>query len=811
MSIVHVERKKSEGGEEQYKVEETPMAPPWGVEATLSVVGKSLPRVEGDLKVTGRAEYAYDVRLSGQIYAKVLRSPHPHARITRIDTTKAEALPGVRAVLSRATTPDVTWFQDTYLFDETVRYIGEEVAAVAADSEEIAEDALRLIEVEYEVLPFVLDPEAALKPSAPKLHKDGNVAGEVTEYERGDVAASMGHADVVIEQTYVTQAALHNCLEPHGCTATWEGDRLTIWDSTQSIFDVRQTVAERLGLPEHHVRVIKQFMGGGFGSKQIAWKHTGIAALLSKQSGRPVQLMLDREAENLASGNRNPTRQRVRLGAKLDGTLVFIECDAIMAVGGFMVGGEASDVDGAYQTLYRCSNVKTRQTPVYTNSGPAVAFRAPGYVEGAFALESAMDELARALKMDPLELRLKNYSETDQTADKPYSSPQGLRRCYEAVASTFGWAAARAGTADQSDRPATGTKRRGIGFAGHDWIGGAGHPPGYAWVKLNSDGTADIVAGTHDIGTGSRTGLLQIAAEELGLPFENLALHLGDTAYGPYAPVSSGSATQATIGPAIQAAALDAKRQLFEVAAPMLEVAPHDLDLRDGNVFVKGQPGRKMAVADVLGKIDPHMIQGHGSRGPNPEDKTIHTFGAQAVEVEVDVETGEVTILRVVAAHDCGRIVNPMMVESQVIGAVTQGIGFALTEERLVDMGRGFVVNANLENYLVPTILDVPPITNVPVDLPDTVANPTGAKGIGESPLVPTAPAIANAVFDAIGVRIRQTPLSRQRVLAALGELQVAGGNGTHWSQPSPLAESAGQRTTPRPPAARRAPQGDRR
>jgi len=323
------------------------------------------------------------------------------------------------------------------------------------------------------------------------------------------------------------------------------------------------------------------------------------------------------------------------------------------------------------------------------------------------------------------------------------------------------------------------------------------------------------VAGTHDIGTGSRTGLLQVAAEELGLPFEKVALHIGDTAYGPYAPVSSGSATQATIGPAIQAAALDATRQLFEVAAPMLEVSPHDLELRNGEVMVTGQPTRKMAVADILAKIDPHMIQGHGSRGPNPEDKTIHTFGAQAAEVEVDVETGEVTIIRVVAAHDCGRIVNPMMVESQVIGAVTQGIGFALTEERLVDMGRGFVVNANLENYLVPTMLDIPPITNVPVDMPDPVANPTGAKGIGESPLIPTAPAIANAVYDAIGVRIRQTPLSRNRVLAALGELEatglVSGASAARSTQAPPTTGSVTTEASTDEAAAENARQGGRR
>jgi xanthine dehydrogenase YagR molybdenum-binding subunit len=568
---------------------------------------------------------------------------------------------------------------------------------------------------------------------------------------------------------------------------------------------VRDEVATRLGLPKHHVRVVKQFMGGGFGRKQIAWKHTGIAALLSKWAGRPVQLMLDREAENLASGNRNPTRQRLRIGARRDGTLVFIEADIVQAAGAYMVGGEAADVDGPYQTLYRCPNVKTRQTPGYTNTGPAVAFRAPGYVEGAFALESAMDELARALEMDPLALRLKNYAETDQKAGKPYSSTNGLRRCYEAVAETFAWQAARARGPVES-----GPKRRGVGFAGHDWIGGAGHPPGYAWVKLNNDGTADIVAGTHDIGTGSRTGLLQVAAEELGLPFEKLAPHLGDTAYGPYAPVSSGSATQATIGPAIQAAAAAAKRQLLQAAAPMLEVAPHDLEVRDGHVRVKGQPGRQLAVSEVLAKIDPHMIQGHGSRGPNPSDKTIHTFGAQAVEVEVDVETGEVTPLRVVAAHDCGRIVNPLMVDSQVVGGVTQGIGFALTEERLVDVGRGVVVNANLEDYLVPTVLDVPAIVNARVDLPDPVANPTGAKGIGEPPLVPTAPAIANAVYDAVGVRIRQTPLTRQRVLTALAEQQLNGVTGADQhdrraSEPS----SAPSRAVPA--AARAARKGGRR
>ncbi|MDQ4078581.1 MAG: xanthine dehydrogenase family protein molybdopterin-binding subunit [Chloroflexota bacterium] len=765
MPIEHIEKLRGEGGKEEIEVVETSDLAPWGEEANFTVVGTPHPRVEGEEKVTGRARYAYDVRLPGQLYARVLRSPHPHARIRRIDTSRAEALPGVHAVLSSANAPKIEWYKNSKLFDTTVRFVGEEVAAVAAETEEIALDALRLIEVEYEPLPFVVDMEAALQPDAPEVHEGGNLVGEPKTYERGDPEAGFREADVIIDEVYTTQTALHNCLEPHGCTAFWEGDHLTMWESTQGVFEVREQVAEKLRLPEHHVRVIKHYMGGGFGSKQIAWKHTVIAALLSKESGRPVQLMLDRKAENLASGNRNATRQRVRIGAKRDGTLTAISADIKLAVGAYMVGGEASNVSGTFQRLYRCPNVRTEQVGVYINAGPSVAFRAPGYVEGAFGLESAMDELARALEMDPLELRLRNYAERDQKKEQPYTTPDSLRLCYERATEAFGWR-------DYQRPPARGSKRRGIGLAAHDW-GGAGHPPGYAWVKLNSDGTADVITGTQDIGTGTRTGLTQVAAEELGLPIDRVTLYLGDTARGPYSPVSAGSATQATIGPAVRAAAADAKRQLIEVAAKVLEEPPERLQVRNGKVFVEEEPENSVSVEEVTGRIAPRMIQGRGSRGPNPEDKSVRTFGAQCVEVEVDVESGEVAILRIVASHDCGRIINPTMVYSQVIGAVTQGIGFALTEERVVDDESGVVLNPNLEEYKVPTVADVPPITHAEVNLPDLEANPTGAKGIGEPPLVPTAPAIASAVFDAVGVRLRHAPLSRRRLVAALTGLEI--------------------------------------
>jgi CO/xanthine dehydrogenase Mo-binding subunit len=347
-----------------------------------------------------------------------------------------------------------------------------------------------------------------LAPDAPEVHADGNIAGEPKTYERGDPDAGLREADVTIDATYATASALHNAFEAHGCTAFWEGDSLTLWDSTQAIFVVRQQVAEKLGLPESRVRVIKHHMGGGFGAKQIAWKHDVIASLLSKRAGRPVQLMLDREEENLAAGNRNPTRQRVRLGARRDGALTAIVAEIHQSSGAYRTGGEASNVSGTYQTLYACPNVRTEQVAVYTNTGPAVAFRAPGHVEAAFALEQAMDELARALEMDPVELRRKNYSEVDQLEGKPFTLPQGLRLGYDRVTEAFGWGDAP--SPSSSDR-----KRRGVGFAAHDWSGGTGHPPGYAWIELNADGTADVITGTQDIGTGTRTGLAQVAAEEL--------------------------------------------------------------------------------------------------------------------------------------------------------------------------------------------------------------------------------------------------------------------------------------------------------
>ena len=548
-------------------------------------------RLEGVDKVTGRARYSADVRLPGMLWARVLRSPHPHARIRKIRTAPARALPGVYAVLACDNAPDIAWYDHGRLFDRTVRFVGDEVAAVAAESEAIAARALALIEVEYEPLPFVLELGRALAPDAPPIHGgEHNLVAEPTIDQRGNVRRGMREAELIIDRVYTTQIAHHTCLEPHGCVAAWDGTTLTLYASTQGIGALREEVAEKLGMDARSVRIVTEHMGGGFGSKQVAWKHDVIAALLAKEARRPVHLMLDREAESIAAGNRNATRQHVRIGAKRDGTLTAIAAEIDIQIGAYRAGGEGSIVDGVYHSTYACRNVRTEQSVVYTNTGPAIAFRAPGYVEGAFALESAMDELARALSIDPIELRLRNYTELDQRKRKPYTLPEGLRACYANVSRVFGWTS-------YVRPPATGPKRRGIGFAAHDWVGGGGYPPGKARVALGEDGRFRLETGAQDIGTGTRTALAQICAAALGIGVDQIDVIIGDTDVELPAPVSSGSATLATLGPAVQSAADQAKALVLDAAATVLQRPADTLALASGRVI--GPEGVEIALAEL--------------------------------------------------------------------------------------------------------------------------------------------------------------------------------------------------------------------
>ncbi|MFU8817170.1 MAG: xanthine dehydrogenase family protein molybdopterin-binding subunit [Pseudomonadales bacterium] len=748
------------------------LLPAW--ETAGHAAGRAHVRVEARAKVTGAARYSGDVRLPGQLHAGILRSRVAHGVVADIDTTAAQAMNGVHAVLCHRTAPDIAW-QRSRLFDPHVRFVRDEVAAVAAESPQQVEDALEAIRVTYQRLPHVLDADAAEAEGAPHLYADGNHREDVQRYQRGDVTQGFAEADVVVDQIFTTQAALHNCMETHGCTAAWQDGQLTLWESTQGVYDIRDEVARHLGLPASAVRVITEHMGGGFGSKLVMWKHSLIAALLARTARRPVQLMLDRRAENLAAGNRNPSRQHVRLGARYDGTLTAIDMTAVAAVGANAVGGESSNVSGIYERLYRCDNVRTEQRAVHTNLGPSCAFRAPGFVEGAFALESAMDALSRELDMDPVALRLANYTGEDQVRGLPYSNPDGLRGCYQRAVEAF-----RSPDAPHLKLPPRGI-RRGIGVAAHDW-GGGGHPPAYAWAKLNGDGSLEVVTGTQDIGTGTRTALTQIAAEELGVAMDRVTLRLGDSAAGPFSPVSGGSATLATLGPAVRAAVADLGARLTAAVAADKGVAATELVRGQGEIrrvtgssAGSGDDSGPWSLAELARSLAPRMITGEGRRSANPADCSVRTFGVHIVEVAVNVETGEITVERVVAAHDCGRVINPLLVDSQIMGGVIQGLGFALLEQRVVDDDSGVPLGSNLEDYLLPTMADVPEIRRAGASDPDPGANAIAAKGIGEPPMIPLAPALANAVYDAIGVRINDTPITRARVLGALA--RIGGGD----------------------------------
>ncbi len=761
-------------GRTETKVVELPAFEPaaWDDTAELTVVGARVARMDALEKVTGQARYTTDVRLAGLLHSVLLRAPIARGRVVTLDLEGALALPGVRGALLMEDLPGVR-HDGVQLLDRTIYYAGQAVAAICADTQDAAERALRAVQVEYETTSHAVTSEDALANGAPAVRSSGNTSRNSPRiFSRGDVDAGFRAADVTITREYRTQVALHTALEPHATVASWEGDHLTVWESTQGIFGVRNDLAEAFKVPLHRVRVIKDYMGGGFGAKNGAQKQTYLAAALARKLGRPVRCVLDREGEQVDSGNRSASIQRVRIGATRDGTLTATTVDATIPLG---IGGWQAGVAKIYHELYACPNVHSSETFVFINAGPMTSFRAPGHVEGAFGLECAMDALARELQMDPLELRRKNYAERDQEKARRYSDKR-LEDCYRLGAERFEWshgrraADARRGSASrpQSTVRSRGRLRRGVGMASLIWSAGGG-PPAYATVRLNPDGTVEVLTGSQDLGTGSRTVLAQIAAESIGARIEDVRTVLGDTEGLPYTGNSWGSMTTASVGPAVRVAALDARSRLLEAAAALLMTrdsapTPDDLDVRDSVITVRGTD-RTITFADVGDKLGDVMIIGQGSRGPNPDGAAICAFGAQFVEVEVDTETGIVRVLRVVSAHDSGRIVNPTLAESQIEGGVLQGIGYALFEERVMDRSLGIQLNPTMHDYKVPTIADTPRIDVVLVDAPDVTANHTGVKGLAEPPIIPTAPAIANAVADALGVEPTEIPLTPWRVL----------------------------------------------
>ena len=725
---------------------------PWGDSAELGIVGARVPRMDAPERVSGRARYTADIARPGMLHAFILRSTIARGMIRAIDLAPARAMPGVFDVMGPGDAPD-----GTRLFGREIFYAGQPVAAVCGETERAARNAARAIAVEYDALPFAVTFADATAKNAPKVRAKGNVMENAPlVMSRGDVDAGLKAADVVIRREYRTPVQLHTALEPHGAAAEWEGDRLTVWESTQGIFRVRENLAKALGVPISKVRVIKDYMGGGFGAKNSAGPHTYVAALFAKRQGRAVRCINDREAEQTDSGNRPSSVQRVTIAAKKDGTLtaIFASIDVPLGISGWE-GGPGQ----IYHEMYACPNVRTEETFAYVNASGMAAFRGPGYVEGAFGLESAMNALARELKLDPIALRVKNFTKREPRQNRPYSG-NNLLRCYTEGADAFGWST-------ENRKPTTENhKLAGKGVAAQVWPTGGG-PPAYALVRLNPDATIDVLSGTQDLGTGARTVLSQLAAEALGARLSDVRAIIGDTERLPYTGNSWGSMTTASVGPAVRMAAEDARNQLVEAAAAMLGAKPGDLESRDSRIVVR-DTDRSMTFAEVTKKLGNVMIMGKGSRGPNPADTAIMTFGAQFAEVEVDVDTGVVRVTRFVAAHDAGRIINPTLAESQLEGGIIQGIGYALFEERILDPSLGLVMNPNMHDYKIPTMADIPAIDAFFVAGADPVANHTGARGIAEPPIIPTAPAIAAAVCDAIGVELTEIPLTPWRVLAAV-------------------------------------------
>src|SRR5437868_10690232 len=731
--------------------------------ADFTEIGRSRRRVDGLQRVTGRARYTQDVYLPGMLYARVLRSPYPRARVRRIDTRKAEKLPGVRAILHRFNAPKAAFRGEETIFREEVRFVGDEVAAVAADDEQTAVEALRLIEVDYELLPHVVDLEEAIGDMAPRLDTDGNVA-EAATHKRGDDKRALKEDDFVVVATYRTSTQVHNSIETHGAVAAWDGDQLTVYESTQHTFGVRQGLRTALKLPFSKIRVLCDYMGGGFGSKGSAGKYSIIASLFSMQLGRPVRCILTREEENIAAGNRSATLQQLRVGGK-GGRIIALEHTSWANVG---QGKWVANPTGPTNTLYDIANLSSKSYKVVTNAGSLSAFRAPGYVEGTFALESAIDELAEKMGVDPLVLRRKHAASPKEPMVGKRYSDKHLIECYRIGAAEIGWPRRRRAGGIRGSAP---HRRRGIGMATQIW-GGGGGPPAYATVHVNPDGTVVLTTGSQDIGTGTRTVLAQICADELGVDLDDVQVRLGDTD-SPYGPISAGSLTTASVGPAVRIAARDAKEQLLGAAAGVLETPKAELRLEGGVVVTKGA---RTPLSEILGKVDNNTVIGKGGRHPNDPELSLRTFGAHFAEVEVDMRTGELDVEHIVAVHDIGPMVNPLTTRSLVDGGGLQALGFALSEERFLDRATGRVMNANLENYKVPTVKDVPAkITVKFVDRPDRKANNLGIKGLGEPPIIPTAAAIANAVANATGARVRHAPLTRARVLEALAIAEARG------------------------------------
>lgn len=748
----------------------------------LDFVGKPTVKVDAIPRVTGQALYTDDIPLPARTtHAVLIKSPHPHARIVSMDTSKAEAVPGVVAVLDHRH-PGVQYRWNggdrrytRMIFPQTLLYAGETVAMVVAEDRYLAEDAARLIEVQYEVLPHVLTAEDALRPGAPVLHADAGAqnnlpTGRPTVYRRGDVARGFAEADMIIEEDFETQYVHNNQMEPRAAMAMWEGDKLTLWTPTQGITSARSGTAQDLGIPESNVRIITYYMGGGFGNKNGNQNIDVMVAAAAKVVGRPVKLWMTRPGDMTELHGRWPTQQHYKIGFKRDGTVSAVQFTGFSNLGAWAKSSGA--IYGARDML-DADNVLSELSTAYTNQQSTGNFRAPPDPQGVFSMAQMIDIMAEKLGIDGRELPEFNIKVATKEADQeePYTSyhlPETILKGAEAI----GW---RQKWHPPGAQQLPDGRYQGIGMAWGTW--GAGLGMGSATVKINSDGTANLIVGVTDIGPGAKTTMALFLAESLGLPPSKITVTSGDTNVAGYAVGESGSRQTGHGGPAVLKVGFDAKEKLKELALEILNTGGvrftvADLDTANETIFVRDNPERRVTYAQAAARADDAIVVSGFTRERVPDGLSREAWVAGFTEVAVDKDTGQIDVLRYVSVHDSGQIINPLTAESQVHGGVMMGIGGALLEELIWDRATGVHVNANYHDVRIPTHMDSGPIEAIFLDYPDPYG-PLGAKPLGEPPIVPVYGAIANAVYNAIGVRMKKVPMNPHTVLAAIRSARV--------------------------------------
>ncbi len=752
------------------------------------IVGKRIPSLEAYEKVTGEALYALDVHLPGMLVGKILRSPLPHAKILHIDTDKAKRIWGVKAVITANDTPKIKFgmgpphADKLPLEDQKVRYIGDEVAAVAAVDEYSAMEALDAIRVEWEELPPVFDPIEAMDPQSPKIHDHVvNNISVFSDLHCGDVEAGFREADLVLEEEFSTPAQSHCCLEVHNVVARWEpSDRFTVWASNQSPHALKTRLAGVCNLPPSHFRILKPNLGGSFGSKANMVAMDPIALFLAQKTGCPVKIENSREEEFYAVPPRHPTKSRLRFGFTKDGKITAKQARVIMDNGAYNSTGPSILAYSCtmFCAMYRVPNVKYQGYLVYTNKVGNASFRGFGVPQAFFGHEVMMDMAADRLGIDPKDLRLINANLPDEvTSNKVRITSCGLTETIQRAAQKTNW----------ENKRKKKTPGRGIGMASMIYTGAAsnlfgGNQSG-AFMQMDSDGTISLSTGAADIGQGSNTILLQMAAEVLAISPAEIRLIQGDTDITPTDIGTKGSRVTFCAGNAVVQAAMSMRNQILEVASRMLETPVHELDIANKSVFLKKSdkssiPFSKIADFSMRKLNQPIMGSGFFDQGTSQADRVTGCgyespamiFATQIAEVEVDLDTGQVKVLHFTSAHDIGRVINPLLAEGQVEGGVVQGLGWTLMEDTVFKGGK--LMTTDLTDYKIFTSMDSVPIETLWVETQDP-NGPFGAKGFSEAANIPTAAAVANAIYDALGVRFNHLPITPEKIVLKLKKMKL--------------------------------------